>query len=190
MATERSSSARATPRRADARRNYEALVQAGHHVFTAHGVDAPFDDVARRAGVGRGTLYRHFPSREHLFAVLIDDQLCHLECLAHELITEPDSGAAVKQWLEAYDRASHSYRGLSRHLADGLKDETSPVAAACSPMRRSFGQLFVHAQQAGAVRPHLLAVDVLTLIAALPPNPDGTSSIKAHLDIAFRGLDT
>ena len=70
---------RPTALRADAQRNYDALLAAGKSVFARFGVDAPFEDVAREAGVGRGTLYRHFPTRDHLFVAILQERVDFLD---------------------------------------------------------------------------------------------------------------
>src|SRR3954467_6750506 len=77
--------------RADAQRNYDALLAAGKSVFARFGVDAPFEDVAREAGVGRGTLYRHFPTREHLFVAILQERVDFLDAKAMELLDAPDA---------------------------------------------------------------------------------------------------
>ena len=80
----------AVPQRADARRNREALLVAAEEVFAAQGADAPLEVVARRAGVGRGTLYRHFPDREALAVAVYDRRLSGLEDLAAQHRDDPD----------------------------------------------------------------------------------------------------
>lgn len=77
------------PRRADARRNYDALLLAAREAFAAHGADASLEDIARRAGVGIGTLYRNFPSRTELFEAVYADEVHALCRLADEVAAEP-----------------------------------------------------------------------------------------------------
>ncbi|MEU0602848.1 TetR/AcrR family transcriptional regulator [Streptomyces sp. NPDC006393] len=186
-------------RRADARRNYAALLEAGREVFTSGGIDAPFDEVARRAGVGRATLYRNFPTREHLFAVLIDDQLADLRTRARaytEQLTAtntprpPDEAAAVvADWLRLYYRSGRRYGGMSAQIGKSLDDPDSPVAAACAPMRAAFADLLTAGQRGGAIRPDVTAQEVLALVGALP-----TTLVRDHatgapyLDIVLAGL--
>jgi len=94
--------ARAKPRRADARRNHEALLAAAKAVFAQSGTDAPLEEVARRAGVGQGTLYRQFPTREHLFAAIMADTIDLLDRAAREQV----AGGAIQQ----VDRVRHDRR--------------------------------------------------------------------------------
>jgi AcrR family transcriptional regulator len=77
-----------------ARRNYEALVAAGKAVFARSVTDASLEDVAKEAGVGQGTLYRHFPSREHLFVAIIGDRVDFPDTKARELLGAPDAWQA------------------------------------------------------------------------------------------------
>jgi AcrR family transcriptional regulator len=176
------------PLRADARRNYEALIASGRRVFVRSGIDAPMDDVAKDAGVGRGTLYRHFPSREHLFVAILKDRIDELAARAHALRVAPQAWRALTEWLRLYDRIAAEYRGMSTRLADGLADESSPVAAACAPMKAGFDELFEHARREGVVRSDVTAVEVLSLISALPKQPATGATADIHLDIAFHGL--
>src|SRR5437899_6575849 len=76
------------PRRADARRNYELLLAAAKEVFDEQGVDAPLDDVARRAGVGNATMYRHFPTRRELIIAVYVDEVTALCAQGEALLTE------------------------------------------------------------------------------------------------------
>jgi AcrR family transcriptional regulator len=176
------------PLRADARRNYEALLAAGKSVFARSGTDAPFEDVAKEAGVGQGTLYRHFPSREHLFVAIMKDRVDLLDAKAREVLDAPDAWQALTTWLRLYERSAAEYRGMSARVGDGLADDGSPVAAACAPMKASFALLFARARDEGMVRPDVSAVQVLTMIAALPKDPQSTATISPYLDIVLSGL--
>lgn len=176
------------PLRADARRNYEVLLAAGKAVFARSGTDAPLEDVAREAGVGQGTLYRHFPSREHLFVAIIEERVDFLDTRARELLDAPDTWLALTAWLRAYDQIAAGYRGMSARVGDALVDDASPVAAACAPMKASFSLLFDRARETGVVRPGITAIHVLALVAALPKDPEHEGSTGPYLDIVLRGL--
>lgn len=174
------------PLRADARRNYEALLAAGKAVFARSGTDGPLEDVAKEAGVGQGTLYRHFPSREHLFVAIIEERVDFLEEKARELREAPDAWEALATWLRMYDQIATGYRGMSARVGDALVDQgDSPVAAACVPMKAAFGLLFDRARRAGVVRSDVTALQVL---AALPKEPENDGTIKPYLDIVLRGI--
>src|SRR5260370_6823767 len=88
--------------RADAQRNCDALLAAGKSVFARFGVDAPFEDVAREAGVGRGTLYRHFPTRDHLFVAILQERVDFLAAKARELLDPSDAWQALPDCLPLF----------------------------------------------------------------------------------------
>jgi AcrR family transcriptional regulator len=172
-----------TPR-ADARRNRDALVAAGHTIFARSGADAPMEEVAREAGVGRGTLYRHFPTREHLFAALLQERNDELRRRADELLQAGDVRAALDEWLRLYQRDAAEYGGMHA----GLADQASPVARACEPMKESFARLYDRARDEGVVRCDLEPPQVLALISALPVDPKTRETSRAYLDVVLSGL--
>lgn len=176
------------PQRADARRNYDALLDAGREVFSRDAGEVSFEDVARVAGVGKGTLYRHFPTRDHLAAAIMQDGFDRLTEQADELQDAADPWEAMERWLRDYDRTPMRYPGVSVRLGDALADDSSAVGTACQPMKLSFAELLARAQQAGAARAELTATEVLTLISALPPKPRDADRSSPFLDIVLRGL--
>jgi AcrR family transcriptional regulator len=176
------------PLRADARRNYDALVTAAKSVFARSGTDAPLEDVARQAGVGQGTLYRHFPSRAYLLVAIMEERVDELDALAKELLNAPDAWQALVEWLHLFDRSATEYGGMSARVGDGLAEDGSPMAAACAPMKKSFGRLFRRAQREGSVRFDLTAVELLAMISALPKPAPGARRASPYLDVVLRGL--
>src|SRR3954452_2753784 len=90
------------PMRADARRNVERLLAVAKETFAERGADAPLEEIARRAGVGIGTLYRHFPTREALLEALLRDSFEPLRAEADRLLTSPSPGDALDAWLRAF----------------------------------------------------------------------------------------
>jgi AcrR family transcriptional regulator len=151
------------PMRADARRNYERLVAAAQEAFGEHGADAPLDDIARRAGVGPGTLYRHFPTREALLEAAYRADIDDLSNLAYELLEKLPPEEALAEWM----REQVTYIMRKRALAVTVKallDLDSPVMAWCkSAMRSAADAILDRAQEAGVVRSDATASDVLRL---------------------------
>jgi AcrR family transcriptional regulator len=107
----------ARPLRADAARNRQLLLDAARHAFDRHGVSASLDDIARAAGVGPGTLYRHFPTRDQLVLAVIDEGLTDIHRLGSALLDEDDPMGALRRWLDAYVEQAGMFDGLARTLA-------------------------------------------------------------------------
>src|ERR1043166_296671 len=115
--------------RADARRNYERLLEQARIAFADFGVDASLDEIARRAGVASGTLYRHFPTRLDLIEAVLSDQIAQLVDLRRRLLTAEDEFDALSTWLRAVLRHGLTYRGLSAAVMDSALDhENGPVS--------------------------------------------------------------
>lgn len=121
--------------RADARRNYERLLAEARVSFAAHGTDASLEDVARRAGVGIGTLYRHFPNRQSLMSAVFEDAVGELLARSRELLSAPQPCAALVTWLREMVTHASEYRGLSRALMAVAHDGTSALARCNDPIR-------------------------------------------------------
>jgi AcrR family transcriptional regulator len=155
----------ARPLRADAARNRGLLLDAAREAFTRHGVTASLDDVARAAGVGPGTLYRHFPTRDALVLAVIDDGLTDIYRLGAELSDNSEPLEALRQWLDAYIEQGSMFQGLARTLA-------SPPSAAgedstCHLARDAGAHLVARAVKAGMLRDDIGVDDVLDMAAAI-----------------------
>jgi AcrR family transcriptional regulator len=174
--------------RADARRNYDAVLAAGKSVFARFGVDAPFEDVAREAGVGRGTLYRHFPTRDHLFAAILQERVDFLDAKATELLNAPDAWEALSEWLRLYDQSATEYGGMSARLGSGLADDGSAIATLCGPMKANFAHLFERAKQETPLRPDVTAIPLLAMISGLPKDSQSGKTLDPCLEIVLSGL--
>ncbi|WP_446041531.1 TetR/AcrR family transcriptional regulator [Streptomyces sp. SID1121] len=163
------STAQAPPRpmRADARRNYERLLTEARSSFAAHGTDASLEDVARRAGVGIGTLYRHFPTRQALLSAVFQEALASLLEHSRELAGAEQPCGALVEWLRALITHAGEYRGLSRALMSASHDESSALSECSVPLRAAGERLLVRAQQGGHVRPEVSIDDLMQLTNAI-----------------------
>ena len=110
------------PRRADARRNYGQLIEQARLAFAEYGVDASLDEIARRAGVASGTLYRHFPTRLDLIEAVLAGQIAELADLGRGLLAAEDEFDALSTWLRATVRHALTYRGLSAAVLNSALD--------------------------------------------------------------------
>lgn len=174
--------------RADATRNLNAVLTSAAEVFRESGADAPLDEVARRAGVGRATMHRRFPTREHLFAAILRTQVDALVEVAETTMDASDPWQALVEWIDAYEQIGAQYRGLSTRLSMGLLDRGSPVDELCAPMKAAFDALFRRAQQFAGVRRDVTSTDVLAMVAALPREPDTGRARTSHLAVVLDGL--
>lgn len=174
--------------RSDAVRNRSALLAAGREVFRTAGADASVDIVARRAGVGKGTLYRHFPTKDHLIAAILQDHFDLLVAEAQRLAAEPDRLQAVVAWVREFDRGPAHFPGLRERMAALFDDETSEISRACQPMKDEFSGLLERARHDGVVRDDIRSDDLLRLIAALPHTGRDANDASPALDIVLRGI--
>src|SRR3954454_21063847 len=168
--------ANARPLRADAARNRTRVLDAARAAFAQQGLDVGVEEIARRAGVGKGTLYRRFPTKEALVQAIFDDILDEIEQLSAETETEPDPREAFAHYLNASARMQASNQGFYDVVARGLG------AAALSPEQRrriltAAERPLKRAQAAGAVRQDLVPEDVQIMLrmlgGATRPAPDG-----------------
>jgi AcrR family transcriptional regulator len=173
-----------TDLRADARRNREELLDIARQVFAAEGVDASLRDIARRAGVGIGTLYRHFPTREDLLAAIIDGGVRRMSAHAAELAATEPPEVALRDWLREVTSRIGPYRGLPRSMLGALIDDDSGLRLTCEGMMAAGEQLLTSAQAAGTVRSDLSWEDVFTAVAAI-----SGIAVQSGRDTADRVLD-
>lgn len=155
------------PARADARRNYEALVVAADEIFTEDGPDAPLDVIARRAGVGNATLYRHFPTRRDLLVAVCVGEVETLCDLAERLRAEPDPRDALIDWIRAYIDHVSAHRGLGAALNTGTQEDNTLVAVCQAAVAEACGGLLEAAVRGGGIRRDLRIADLLALVGAL-----------------------
>ncbi|MEV7197116.1 TetR/AcrR family transcriptional regulator [Streptomyces sp. NPDC093510] len=178
--------------RADARRNYDRLLAEGRAAFAEHGTGASLEDVARRAGVGIGTLYRHFPNRHALMSAVWEDAVSDLLARSHALLDDPQPCSALVAWLRAIITHAGEYRGLSSALMSASHDDTSALARCSKPMREAGAALLARAQEAGAVRPDVSISDLLQLTNAISlaaeETPDDPELADRLLTLTLRGL--
>ena len=129
--------------RADARRNYDRLLTAADAAFTQHGAEASLEDIARRAAVGIGTLYRHFPTRQILLEATFGGRLDALRDEADNLASTAPPMPALTTWLRSLLRYVTEFRGLSELVMTTMRNHNSDLHASGIGMRRAGGRLLV-----------------------------------------------
>jgi AcrR family transcriptional regulator len=185
------SSTEARPLRADARRNVELLIAAARAAFAAEGPDAPLDDIARAAGVGSGTLYRHFPTRLALVEAVYRDSVERL-CVDGERLaaTEPPAAALI-DWLRGFVTVVSEKRGLAAALSD--EGRAQSLFGECHAMINAAGSaLLDRAKDAGAVRAEVPLGDLLKMAKAFAlaaeTSPEGSALAERLLALSMDGL--
>jgi AcrR family transcriptional regulator len=147
--------------RSDALRNRVRVLEAAREAFAAEGLAVPLDEIARRAGVGAGTVYRHFPSKEALFEAVVLDRVDALAAEARELAAAADPGAAFFAYFTRIVGLALEDKALRDVLGSGLHDNIGTRTG----FGDALGALLRGAQDAGAVRSDVDAADVRALIA-------------------------
>lgn len=175
---------RTPPRRADSRAKFEAVLGAAREVFAADGVSASLEEIARRAGVGIGTLYRNFPTRQALLEAVYVDEVEALAHLADEL-PGTDPWDALTAWLRQFV----NYASTKRAVIEGLNLD-SPMFASCIQLIHHAGEpLLEAAQRSGAARGDVGFDDVRQLITGVAAlNLVDEAQRERVLGMAFDGL--
>lgn len=170
-----------TELRADARRNLERVLDAAEQAFGASGPDASIDEIARLAGVGHGTVFRRFPTKDDLMFAVIERHVEEMRGLAEEALAADDPGQAFFDFVWRLAELNMSTPGLHRcivHCGD------KPGAA---ELEKLAGRIVSRAQRTGAVRRDVTAQDVRVLLrSALTNAPEG--QWRRHLEVVLDGL--
>ena len=152
--------------RADARRNRELILGTADEYFAEHGVGGSLDAIAKRAGVGPGTLYRHFPTRDALLAALLSDRDDELVARRERLRVESaDTAAALDGWLRAVVDWAAAFEGLPEPLRAATTMSASPLATTCEGFVTTTAEFLTAAQRDGLARSDVRARDLF--LAAL-----------------------
>ncbi|SOB81157.1 TetR/AcrR family transcriptional regulator [Streptomyces sp. 1331.2] len=174
-----------TPR-ADAQRNRDRILAEAAALVAEQGTQASLRDVARRAGVGLGTLYRHFPTREDLLEALLGRRFDHLAARADTLAATEPAERALTDWLYEFTLDAGAYQGLPATLMATLEDPESALYAGCLRMRQAGGRLLAAAQRDGLIRPDVTPLDVFALANALSWITDQAPTLTERRDHLFR----
>lgn len=181
---------RARPRRADAQRNRALLLAAAKDVFTEHGVDAPLDDIARRAGVGNATMYRHFPTRSDLIVAVYADEVTALCARGDELAATRDPGEALFSWLGEFIAHVTGKKELALAVADDRTGARSTLFGQWhAAMHATATTLLAGAQQAGVVRADLDVPDLLSLANGIALSGASPNRLDRLLALVREGVE-
>jgi AcrR family transcriptional regulator len=158
--------------RVDARRNRDKLIETAAAAFAEHGVDASLEDIARRAGVGIGTLYRHFPTREHLVEVVYRREVEGLCAAADELARQHPPDIALEQWMQRFVDYIATKRGLAKSLRILLATNSTLFSDMSGRVTLALRRLVEAAVANGSIRGDIDSADVLQALSGIYSAPD------------------
>ena len=153
--------------RADAKKNYDNILSIAQEVFAEQGANASLREVARRAGIGMGTLYRHFPNREALLEIILREGFDRLSKKASNLMSTSTSGEALVLWVQEVIAFTHNYQGVISVMMSAIEDLDSALHESCHALRVAGAELLTRAQSEGKACADLGGDELFDLIAAL-----------------------
>jgi AcrR family transcriptional regulator len=179
------------PLRADAQRNREKILAAAVRIFAEQGLDAHMERIAKEAGVGAGTLYRNFPTREVLIEAAYRNELAKLCDAVPELVTTMPPQRALRAWMGRFIDYTTAKLGMAEALRAVVDTGVNPYAESRERILEALTSLLNPSVAAGAVRSDVSAADVfaaLTGIALACPKPDQREQAERLLDLVCDGL--
>ena len=177
--------------RADAIRNRERVLEAAKAVFSAGGAEASLEAVAREAGVGIGTLYRHFPTREALFEAVYRREVQQLADLAEQLKQEAKPIDALRQWMRSIVKFVATKKGMSAALTLAVDKNSKLFSSSADRLARTVGGLLDRAIAAGEIRDDISPEDLLRAVVGMCYMHDQSgwqTSVLRLVDVFVDGL--
>lgn len=170
----------ARPKRADARRNYEKILAAAREAFAEGGEATSLEEIARRAGVGIGTLYRHFPNRQALLEALYIGEVEEV-CRSAAALEETDPWEALSGWFERFVAYLGTKRALAHELLNYLDLEAPLFRSARQSLFAAGEPLLARAQEAGLVRPDVKFGEVMQMVMGIAKIPGADPAEVQHM---------
>ena len=177
--------------RADAVRNRERVLESAKAVFSAGGPEASLEAVAKRAGVGIGTLYRHFPTRQALFEAVYRREVEQLSEFAEHLRSAKDPVDALRRWLRSNVEFVATKKGMSEALALVVAKDSDLFSYSSALLTRTIGRLVARATAAGEIRSDISAEDLLRALVGMcytHDQPGWQKSVLRLVDVFVDGL--
>ena len=176
------------PKRADARRNYEKVLAAAREAFAEGGESTALEQIARRAGVGIGTLYRHFPNRQALLEALYMEEVEEV-CRSAAELEGADPWEALSRWFERFIGYIATKQALVHELLNYLDRDADLFKVSRASLFEAGEPLLRRAQEAGVVRPDVDIADVIQMVMGIAKVPAGDPAQNQHiLRVALDGL--
>ena len=177
------------PQRADARRNREKVLAAALELFAERGTDGSLEEVAKRAGVGIGTLYRHFPTRDALVEAAYRNEVASLRAAADELLAELPPDRALEAWMRRFVDYGATKRGMHDALQSVVAARSDLFADTRAQVTEAVGALLAAGAAAGTLRGDVAAEDVLRAMGAIWLVPDGQDWTEEALRVLRLVMD-
>lgn len=179
--------------RADAQRNYDRIVEVAREVFREQGYDASLDEVAKRAGVGPGTLYRHFPQRENLIDAILQSWVDKVtETADKALAHEGDDRDVLLNWFEEYVRLISQHKGAPAKITSAMGDPDSPIMTKCQVLAGANARVIDRLRGDGALRDDVDTIQVCRLVGGIATVADQSdldpAAVRPMLEVVADGL--
>jgi AcrR family transcriptional regulator len=179
--------------RADAQRNYDRIVEVAREVFREQGYDASLDQIAKRAGVGPGTLYRHFPCRDDLIDAVMQSWVDNVERTADKVLAhEGGPREVLLTWFEEYVRLISVHKGGPAKITCAMGDEGSPIRTKCEVLQAAGGRVLDRLRADDAVREDVTPLEVARLVGAVATVADqgglDEAAVRPMLEVVADGL--
>ena len=179
--------------RADAKRNYDRLVEAAREVFREQGYDASLDLVAKRAGVGPGTLYRHFPNRDALLDAIMQSWVDRVDDAVEKALTHEGSPRdLLVAWFEEYVRLISLHKGGPAKITSALGNPDSPIMTKCQVLTRASDRVVERLREEGALREDVETLQMCRLVGGVATVADqgelDEAAVRPLLEVVADGL--
>jgi AcrR family transcriptional regulator len=179
--------------RADAKRNYDRLVEAAREVFREQGYDASLDEVAKRAGVGPGTLYRHFPNRDALLDAIMQSWVDRVEeAVEKALAYEGSPRDLLVGWFEEYVRLISLHKGGPAKITSAMGDPDSPIMTKCQVLVRASDRVVERLREEGALKDGVETLQMTRLVGGVATVADQAGldepTVRPMLEVVADGL--
>jgi AcrR family transcriptional regulator len=188
MSAEASPAAATKPLRADAQRNYDKLVLAAREAFRERGSDASLDDIARRAGVGPGTLYRHFPTRDALIDAMMRDWAERIDSDSEEIVSaDLTPREALTAWFAKFVENVGIYQGAAAKVMSAMDDPSSPIYRKCQVLVAANEKVLAKARDRDALREDVDAREVMRIVSGIATvaEQSGLTAVQADPMLAI-----
>ena len=179
--------------RADAKRNYDRIVEVAREVFREQGYDASLDEVARRAGVGPGTLYRHFPNRDALLDAIMQSWVDRVDDAAAKALTHEGSPRdLLLAWFEEYVGLISLHKGGPAKITSAMGDPDSPILTKCQVLTRASDRVVERLREEGALKDGVETLQMCRLVGGVATVADQSglddAAVRPLLEVVADGL--